>query len=325
MRKFLVGFALLAACQLSANASAQVYPSRPITVVVPFPAGGPADTLARIVTERMRTPLGQPIIIENAGGAGGSIAVTRVVRAAPDGHTLCLGNWTSHVGAPAIYPIQVDILKDMEPISLLPIAPLSIAAHRSVPASNLPELIAWLKANPGTATAGTVGSGSPSYISSLHFQKVTDTRIQLVPYRGGAPATQDLMSGQIHLRIGGEASVTLPYIRSGQIKVFAVMGKTRWSAAPDIPTIDEAGISGLNMSLWFGLWAPKGTPSEVIAKLNSAVVETLADPAIRQRFVSLGQDIPTREQQTPQGFAAFHKAEIEKWWPIIKAANVKAP
>jgi tripartite-type tricarboxylate transporter receptor subunit TctC len=325
MRKFLVGFALLAACQLSENASAQVYPSRPITVVVPFPAGGPADTLARIVTERMRTPLGQPIIIENAGGAGGSIAVTRVVRAAPDGHTLCLGNWTSHVGAPAIYPIQVDILKDMEPISLLPIAPLSIAAHRSVPASNLPELIAWLKANPGTATAGTVGSGSPSYISSLHFQKVTDTRIQLVPYRGGAPATQDLMSGQIHLRIGGEASVTLPYIRSGQIKVFAVMGKTRWSAAPDIPTIDEAGISGLNMSLWFGLWAPKGTPSEIIDKLNSAVVETLADPAIRQRFVSLGQDIPTREQQTPQGFAAFHKAEIEKWWPIIKAANVKAP
>ena len=324
MRKFAVGFAL-AAWQLSASAFAQVYPSRPITVVVPFPAGGPADTLARIVTERMRTPLGQPLIIENMGGAGGSIGVTRVVRAAPDGYTLCLGNWTSHVGAPVIYPIQFDILQDMEPVSLLPIAPLSVAAHGAVPASNLRELIAWLKANPDKATAGTVGSGSPSHIASLYFQKVTGTRIQLVPYRGGAPATQDLMSGQIDLRIGGEASVTLPYMRSGQIKVFAVLGATRWSAAPDIPTIDEAGISGLNMSLWFGLWAPKGTPSQIIATLNAAVVETLADPAIRQRFVRLGQDIPAPEQQTPQAMRAFHKAETDKWWPIIKAAGIKAP
>ncbi len=310
-------------CVGHATAQAQGYPTRPITLVVPFPAGGPADALARIMSERMRTSLGQPLIIENLGGAGGSIAITRVARATPDGYTLCIGNWTSHVGAPVIYPIQFDILQDMEPVSLLPIAPLSIAAHRAVPASNLHELIAWLKANPDKATAGTVGSGSPSHISSIYFQNVTGTRIQLVPYRGGAPATQDLISGQIDLRIGGEASVTLPYLRSGQIKVFAVLGKTRWSAAPDIPTIDEAGITGLNMSLWFGLWAPKSSPNEVIAKLNAAVVDTLADPAVRERFAKLGQDIPPRDQQTPYGLHAHHKAEIEKWWPVIKAANIK--
>jgi tripartite-type tricarboxylate transporter receptor subunit TctC len=315
--------AALLAVALAASAQAETYPSRPITLIVPFPAGGPADTLARILSERMRTSLGQPLIIENLGGAGGSIGVGRVVRSAPDGYTLCIGNWTSHVGAPVIYPIQFDILQDMEPVSLLPIAPLSISAHRAVPASNLRDLVAWLKANPDKATAGTVGAGSPSHISSIYFQKVTGTRIQLVPYRGGAPATQDLLSGQIDLRIGGEASVTLPYLRSGQIKIFAVMGKSRWPAAPDIPTIDEAGISGLNMALWFGLWAPKGTPSEVIAKVNAAVTDALADPAVRQRFTKLGQEIPSRDQQTPDGLRAHHKAEIEKWWPVIKAANIK--
>jgi len=302
---------------------AQAYPLRPITVVVPFPAGGPADTLARLVTERMRGSLGQPLIVENMGGAGGSIGVTRVVRSAPDGYTLCLGNWTSHVGGLAIYPVQFDVLRDLQPVALLPVAPLSIAAHRSVPANNLDELIAWLKANPDKATAGTVGSGSPSHIISIHFQNVTGTRVQLVPYRGGAPATQDLVSGQIDLRLGGEASVTLPYLRSRQIRIYAVMGRSRWQAAPDIPTIDEAGISGLNMSLWFGLWAPKATPDAVIATLNAAVVETLADPAVRQRFDHLGMEIPARDQLTSEALAVHHKAEIEKWWPIIKAANIK--
>ena len=313
------------ALALAGAAHAQVYPSRPVTMVVPFPAGGPADTIARILSERMRAPLGQPIIVENLGGAGGSIAVGRVAHAAPDGYTLCLGNWTSHIGGPVIYPVQFDILRDLAPVSLLPTAPLSIAAHRSVPANDLRELVDWLKANPDKATAGTVGAGSPSHISSLHFQNVTGTRIQLVPYRGGAPATQDLLSGQIHLRIGGEASVTLPYLRSGQIKVLAVLGKTRWSAAPDIPTTDEAGIAGLNMSLWFGLWVPKDTPAKVIATLNAAVAETLADPAVRERFARLGQVIPPREQQTPEALYAFHKAEIERWWPIIRAANIRPP
>jgi len=305
-------------------AGAWGYPLRPITVVVPFPAGGPADTLARIVTERMRASLGQPLIVENMGGAGGSVGVARVVRSEPDGYTLCLGNWTSHVGGPAMYPVQFDVLQDLRPVALLPVAPLSIAAHRSVPANNLTELIAWLKANPDKATAGTVGSGSPSHIISIHFQKVTGTRVQLVPYRGGAPATQDLVSGQIDLRLGGEASVTLPYLRGGQIKIYAIMGHARWPVAPDIPTIDEAGMSGLNMSLWFGLWAPRATPDAVIAALNAAVVETLADPAVQARFNHLGMEIPARGQLTPEALAVHHKAEIEKWWPIIKAANIKA-
>jgi tripartite-type tricarboxylate transporter receptor subunit TctC len=322
MRKLLMAFALFAAWQCAA--AADNYPSHPITLVVPFPAGGPADTQARIITERMRAVLGQPIIIENQGGASGSIGVARVVRSAPDGYTICIGNWTSHVGAPVMYPVQFDIRHDMQPISLLPIAPLSIAAHKSVPANNLRELVDWLKANPDKATAGTVGSGSPSHISSLYFQKVTGTKVQLVPYRGGAPATQDLLSGQINLRIGGEASVTLPYLRAGQIKVFAVMGQKRWPAAPEIPTIDEAGISGLNMSLWFGLWAPKGVPDEIIAKINAAVVTALADPVVRQRFEKLGQEMPGSDLQSPAGLAAFHKAEIEKWWPIIKAAAIMA-
>jgi tripartite-type tricarboxylate transporter receptor subunit TctC len=323
MRTFLV-IVLAAVLASLPEASAKTYPSRPITLIVPFPAGGPADTLARILSERMRTSLGQPLIIENVGGAGGSIAITRVVRASPDGYTLCIGNWTSHVGAPAIYPIQFDILQDMEPISPLPVAPLSIAAHHAVPASNLRELIAWLRANPEKATAGTVGSGSPSHIISIHFQDVTSTRIQLVPYRGGGPALQDLLSGQIHLRIGGEASVTLPYLRTGQIKSFAILGKTRWSAAPDIPTIDEAGVSGLNMSLWFGLWAPKNTSREIVAKINAAVKDSLLDPVVRERFAKLGQDIPPPDQQTPDALHSFHKAEIDKWWPVIKSAQIKA-
>jgi tripartite-type tricarboxylate transporter receptor subunit TctC len=323
MRKF-VAVALATACQLSVSAYAEVYPSHPVTMVVPFPAGGPSDTLARIVTERMRVSLGQPFVVENMGGAGGSLGAARVARAAPDGYTLCIGNWTSHVGSPAIYPVQFDVQRDFQPISLLPISPLLIAAHRSVAASNIRDLIAWLNANPDKATAGTVGAGSPSHIATLYFQKETGAHMQLVPYRGGAPATQDLISGQISLRIGGEASQTLPYLRSGQIKGLAVLGKTRWAPAPEIPTIDEAGMPGLHMSLWFALWAPAGTPKAIVSALNAAVVEALADPVVRERIGRLGQDLPARDLQTPEGLARFHGTEIEKWWPIIKAANVKA-
>jgi tripartite-type tricarboxylate transporter receptor subunit TctC len=322
MRRISIAVVALVAGAVTA-AQAQSYPSRPITVVVPFPAGGPADTMARVLTERMRTSLGQPMIIENIGGAGGSIGAARVARAAPDGYTLCVGNWTSHVGAPAIHPVQYDVLNDFQPISLLPVAPLSIAASQNVPANNVAELIAWLKSNPNKATAGTVGAGSPSHIISLHFQKVSGTRIQLVPYRGGAPATQDLISGQIDLRIGGEASVTLPYWRSGKIKILAMLSKKRWSVAPEIPTVDEAGLPGLHMALWFALWAPRGTPNDVVATLNAAVTEAMADPAVRQRFDKLGQDIPARELQSPAGLAAYHKSEIDKWWPIIKSAGIK--
>jgi tripartite-type tricarboxylate transporter receptor subunit TctC len=324
MRKFIVSIALVAAWQWATSACAEVYPSHPVTVVVPFPAGGPSDTLARIVTERMRLSLGQPFVVENMGGAGGSLGAGRVARAAPDGYTLCIGNWTSHVGSPAIYPVQFDVQRDFQPISLLPISPLVIAAHGAVPAKDIRELTAWLDANPDKATAGTVGAGSPSQIATLYFQKETGAHIQIVPYRGGAPATQDLISGQIALRIGSEASQTLPYLRSGQIKGLAMLSKTRWAPAPDIPTADEAGMPGLHMSLWFALWGPAGTPKAIVTALNGAVVEALADPAVRQRIDRLGQDIPARELQSPEGLSAFHKAEIDKWWPIIKATNIKA-
>src|SRR5215216_5259397 len=300
---------------------AQVYPSRPITVVVPFPAGGPADTLARVVTEHMRMTLGQPILVENVSGAGGSIGVAR---APPDGHTFGIGNWTSHVGAPAIYPIQYDIVQDFEPVALLPIAPTMVVGRNALPPNDVRELIAWLKANPDKVTAGTIGVGSPSYVSGIYFQQTTGTRFQFVPYRGSAPSMQDLVAGQIDLRFGAEASQTLPHLRSGKIKAFAVLAKTRWVAAPDVPTIDEAGVPGLYVSFWHGFWAPKGAPKDVIARLNGAVVDALADPALQQRFADLGLDIPPREQQTPQALGAWHKAEIEKWWPMIKAANIKA-
>ena len=319
---------LLAACAAwttIAGAMAQTYPSQPITVIVPFPAGGPVDTLARILNEPMRASLGQPVIVENVSGAGGSIAVARIARAAPDGHTIILGNWTSYVGTPAIYPMQLDVRKDFEPIALVAISQLMIVGRKSFPADDVRQLIAWLKANPDKATAGTIGVGSPSHVGGLHFQSLTGTRFQFVPYRGAAPALQDLIAGQIDLRFGAEGSQMLPYLRSGAAKAFAIMGGTRWFAAPDIPTIDEAGVPGLHLSFWQAFWAPRATPKAVIDRLNAAVVAALADPAVRARLVDLGQQIPSREQQTPEALAAFHKAEIEKWWPIIKAAGIKAP
>ena len=307
-----------------ADAAAQAYPSRPITIVVPFPPGGQVDTMARILLDRMRTSLGQPIIIENVGGASGGIGVTRVTRAAPDGYTLSMGNWTSHVGGPAIYPVQFDILRDLDPVAMLPSAPTIIVARSNMPANNLKELVAWLKANPDKATAATVGAGSPGHVSGLFFQSETGTRMQFVPYRGGGPANQDLLAGQVDMRIGAEASQMLPHVRGGKVKAYAVMAKTRWSAAPDIPTIDEAGVPGVHISVWTGLWAPKDTPKSVIDRLNTTMTEVLADEAVRKRVADIGSEIPARDQLSPEALAAFHKAETEKWWPIIKAANIKA-
>jgi tripartite-type tricarboxylate transporter receptor subunit TctC len=302
-------------------ARAQAYPSRPITVIVPFPPGGPVDTIGRIIGESIRVALGQSVIIENAPGASGSLGTARVGRAAPDGYTLGMGNWSSHVGAPAIFPVQFDIVKDFEPIALLPGAPTLIVGRKDLPANNLRELIAWLKANP--ATAGTVGAGSASHISGIYFQNETGTRLQYVPYRGGGPLTQALVGGQIDIRVGAEASQTLSYLRSGEIKAFAVLDKNRWAGAPDIPTVDEAGVRGLHLSVWNGLWAPKATPREITAKLNAAIADALADDAVRQRVTKIGFDIPAREMRTPEALAAFHRAEIDKWWPIIKSANIK--
>ncbi len=323
MRKLLLAIAFAASSTAVGSAGAEVYPSRPIKLIVPFSAGGVTDITARIVGERMRASLGQPVIAENVAGAGGTIGVARVVRAAPDGYTIGIGQWTSHVGSGAIYPLQFDLLKDLEPVTMLTIAPLWIIGKKTLPANDMKELIAWLKANPGKASAGTIGVGSGIHMCLIYFQNQTGTRFQFVPYRGAAPLMQDLMAGQIDLSCP-EAGQTLPQYRSGNIKAFAVLTKNRWFAAPDVPAIDEAGVPGLYIPFWHGLWAPKGTPRDIVTKLNAAVVDALADPAVRQRFTDLGHEVVPREQQSPAALGAYHKAEIEKWWPIIKAANIKA-
>ena len=314
--------AIAVAVGVGGIAHAQGYPSHPITMIVPFPAGGPTDTLARVLGERMRVSLGQPVIIETVTGAGASIGVARAAQAAPDGYTLGIGNWTSHVGAGAMYPAAHDAVLELQPVSRISATPLMIVGKNALPPKNAQELIAWLKANPAKASAATVGSGSGAHICLLYFQQKTGTSFQFVPYRGGAPVMQDLVAGQIDF-FCAEASQTLSFLRSGAIRAFAVMSKERWPAAPDVPTMDEVGVSGMYISFWNGLWVPKGTPPEIVAKLNGAVVDTLADATVRQRLTELGHVIATREEQTPEALGAFHRAEIEKWWPIIKTANVK--
>ena len=307
----------------TAEVMAQDYPARPITVVVPFPAGGPSDTLVRILGEQMRGTLGQPIVIENVAGASGSIGVGRVARAAPDGYTLILGSWVTHVVNGVVYALKYDVVNDFEPISLIATNPLLIVAKKATPADKLSELIAWLKANPDKATQGTTGAGSALHVAGVFFQKETGARLPFVAYRGGALAMQDLVSGQIDMMIDVAAN-SLPQVQAGSIKAYAVTDKRRLAAAPTIPTVDEAGLPGLYVSIWFALWAPKGTPKDMVAKLNAAVAGALADGTVRQRLADLGQEIAPREQQTPEALGAFHKAEIERWWPIIRAANIKA-
>jgi tripartite-type tricarboxylate transporter receptor subunit TctC len=304
-------------------ATAQDYPTRPITVIVPVPAGGQMDSIARIVTERMRIPLGQAVIVENVTGASGTIGVGRVARAAADGYTLCYCAWATHVVNGAVYSLAYDLIEDFTPLALTSITPWLIAARNAVPADDLRGLIGWLRSNQDKATAGTSGAGGPGHIGGVLFQKLTTTRFGFVPYRGMAPAMQDLVSGQIDMMIADPASAVAQY-RAGRIKLFAILSGARSPLVSEIPTVDEAGLPGFYLTPWHGMWAPKHTPASVIARLNAAVVEALADPAVRQRFAELGTNIPPPEQQTPQALAAFHKAEIEKWWPVIKAANIKA-
>jgi tripartite-type tricarboxylate transporter receptor subunit TctC len=290
--------------------------------VLPFPAGGGLDVIARLMAEAIRTSLGQPIIVENVSGASGSIGVGRAVRAAPDGHTLVMGQWGTHVINGAIYTLSYDVLNDFAPILRLTTAPLFISGRKSLPANDLKSLIAWLKANPDKATAATGGVGAVGHVAGLLFQKETGTRIQFVPYRGGGPAMQDLVAGQVDMTIATSAD-SLEQIRAGSIKTFAVAARNRAFSAPDVPTVDEAGASGLYVANWVGMWAPKNTPKDIITRINAVAVTAMNSETVRRRLTEIGQDILPREQQTPESLAAFQRSEIERWWPIIKAANIK--
>jgi tripartite-type tricarboxylate transporter receptor subunit TctC len=318
MRKLIIAIALTAFAGI-AGAQAQTYPSRQITIVVPFPPGGSTDVAGRIMAEKMRPLLGQPVIIENVGGAGGSIAVGRVARAAPDGYTIDIGQWDTHVGS-IIYPLNYDLQKDFEPIGLISVNPQLMVARKALPADDLKGLVAWMKANPGKTTF--VNQNAAAQVSGILLQQLTGTQVQFIPYRGAGPAMTDLISGQVDLLVV-QGAVALPQVRGGTIKAIVNLSPNRSASMPDIPTSDEGGVPGLYMSGWFGFFAPKSTPKDIIDKINSAMVQVLADPAVRARFAELGLDVASREQQTPEGLAAFQKAEIEKWWPIIRAANVK--
>jgi tripartite-type tricarboxylate transporter receptor subunit TctC len=302
------------------GARAQNFPTRPITLVVPFPPGGSTDAAARILAERMRAPLGQAVVIENIGGAGGSIGVGRVARAAPDGYTFDIGQWDTHVGS-IIYKLDYDLEKDFEPIGLVSNNPQLLVAKNDLPANTVGELVTWMKANPGKINF--VNQNAAANVSGVLFENLTKQKVQFIPYRGAGPAMTDLISGTVDLLVV-QGAVALPQIRAGKIKALANLSAQRSASMADIPTADETGVPGLYMSGWFGFWAPKGTPKDVIAKLNAATVEALADPAIQKRFSDLGLDVASREQQTPEGLAAFQKAEIAKWWPIIKEAGIGA-
>jgi tripartite-type tricarboxylate transporter receptor subunit TctC len=318
-----IGLAAAVATLGATRGAAQDYPTRPITMVVPYAAGGLFDVLARLLAEPMRKALGQSVVVENVGGANGSIAAGRVARAAPDGYTIGIGSGDQFVVNAAIYPLQYDVVKDFEPIALVMNGPLLIVGKSAVPANNLKELIAWLKANHATVAFGHNGSGGVLHLCGLALQRVAGASWPFIPYRGAAPALQDMIGGRLDVMCPSPAS-SLAMARDGLLRGYAVTSSTRLTSAPDITTVDEAGFAELQISVWGGVFAPKGTPKNVVDKLNAALVEALADPAVRQRFADLGQEIFPRERQTPAALAALQKAEIEKWWPIIRAANVKA-
>jgi tripartite-type tricarboxylate transporter receptor subunit TctC len=307
----------------TAGAQAETYPSRPVTIVAPTTAGGPPDTIARIIGERMKASLGQPIIVENVTGAGGSLGVQRVARAAPDGYTVSIGHLNSHVFTGAVYNLSFDLLKDLAPVTMLTSAPMIFVVRSGLPPNSLKELVAWMKEHPKGAAFGSVGVGGPAKVWATNFQNKIGIDFQFVPYRGAAAIVQDLIGGQIDVACV-EASNVVAHLHGGKIKAYAVLSKERWAVAPDIPTIDEAGAPGFYMTFWHGLWVPRGTPQDAIAKLDAAAVDALADPATRARLAQTGQGIVPREQQTPEALGAHHKAEIEKWWPIIRAAGIKA-
>jgi tripartite-type tricarboxylate transporter receptor subunit TctC len=313
---------LMALLPFTGGARADDFPSHPITIVVPFSAGGPSDAMTRILAERMQRTLGQTITVENVTGAGGSLGVGRVVRAAPDGYTISFGHLGTHVANGAIYNLGYDLVADLAPVVLLPSNPMIVVSKNAIPAKTLKELLAWLKARPGPPTAGTAGAGSGSHIAGLYFENVTGIKLQYVPYRGTAPALNDLVAGQIDI-IVDQTSNSISQVRAGTIRAYAVTADKRVESAPDIPSTDEAGLPGFHMTLWSGLWVPKGTPKDIIAKLNAAAVAALSDPAARKKLEDIGLQMPPNDQLSPEALGTWQKAEIAKWWPMIKAANVK--
>jgi len=316
--------AVLAAILAGTGAAvAQTFPSRPVTMIVPLAVGGSTDVIARIVAEGMRASLGQPVVVENVTGAGGTLGVGRVARSAPDGYTICLGQWGTNMANGAIYPLQYDIIGDFDPVALIANQPFLIDSRKTLPAKDLKDLIAWLKANADKATEGNSGIGTPSHVAGILLQNTLGIRWQMVPYRSAGLSMADLVAGQIDILLDTPA-VSLPQVKGGLIKAYAVTAKSRIAVAPDIPTVDEAGLPGFYFSFWHAVWVPKGTPKPVIAKLNEAVVNALADPLVRKRLTDIAQDIYPRDQLTPDALGAFHRAEAEKWWPIIKAAGIKA-
>lgn len=314
--------ALIATLTFSGVAVADNYPSHPITIVVPFSAGGPSDAMARILAERMKTTLGETLLIENVTGAGGSLGVGRAVRAPADGYTISFGHLGTHVANGAIYKLGYDLVTDLDPVVLLPSNPMIIVSKNAAPAKSLKELLAWIKASPNPVTAGTAGAGSGSHIAGLYFENVAGIKLQYVPYRGTAPAMNDLIAGQIDLIID-QTSNSISQVRAGSIRAYAVTDSKRVDTATDIPTTDEAGLPGFHMTLWSGLWVPKGTPTEIVAKLNAAAVDAMNDPSVRKQLENLGLQMPPADQLSPEALGNWQKAEIAKWWPLIKAANVK--
>jgi tripartite-type tricarboxylate transporter receptor subunit TctC len=318
--KLLLAIALLAMWIVPQVARAETWPSRPITIVVPYPAGGVTDNVVRLLADRMKNTLGQPVIVENVSGASGTIGAARVARADPDGYTILLGNSEAFVNTPATMALPYDPSSDFAPIILLPSYPLLLVTSNAVPATTLPELIAWIKANPDKVLQGTVGTGTAQHLCGLSLQNRIGVKWRFVPYRGGPPAMQDLLGGQINFMCTATGSF-LPLVRNGQIRAYAIAAKSREESAPEIPTVDESGLPGFYVSVWNALWAPKGTSPEIISKLNAAAVKAMTDPAFHKQIVEMGLDMP--DQTTPDGLEALRKADIETWWPIIKAAGLK--
>jgi tripartite-type tricarboxylate transporter receptor subunit TctC len=322
-RRALVSAVAVAIAAWSGNAHAEGFPTRPVTIIVPLAAGGPTDTLARIVADGMTRSLGQSVIVENVTGAAATIGVTKAVHASADGYTVSIGNWFTHVLNGATYSLSFDLLNDFTPVALLTDNPLLIVGRKGLPAKDLTQLIAWLKQNPDTAAEGTSGVGSASHVGGLLFQKLSTTQFRFIPYRGAAPAMQDLVAGRIDLMFD-QVSSSLPYMRSGQIAAYAVTDKSRSPIAPDIPTVDEAGLPDFHLSIWHALWVPRGKPQDVVARLSAAAAAALASPTVRERLFALGHTVRPADQQTPVALSTFQRAEIEKWWPVVKAAGLKA-